>query len=328
MLRQHGEVSTPTLPLPPAGDLLGEALHLLRLTGTLYCRAECTAPWGVDVPDLDGLMTLQIVTAGQCWLDVDGEPPRLLRPGSLSLIPHGLPHRLRSSPDARADPLFELPVEKVSERYEIMRHGGGGEATHLTYAVLQVDHVAARRLVAHLPRVLYLDSWQADDAGWLHSTVRFIAREAAELRPGGETVITRLADVLVIQTIRTWLDSAPEARQGWLAALRDDQVGRALRAIHRAPEQDWGVVALAREAGMSRSAFSARFTELVGEPAMTYLTGWRLQLARAHLRDSAEPLSAIARRVGYGSEAAFSRAFKRAFGVPPGSVRPAGGPNP
>jgi AraC-like DNA-binding protein len=314
-------VSTPSLPLPPVGDLLGDALHLLRLTGTLYCRAECTEPWGVDVPQLDGVMTLQVVTAGECWLEVDGAPPLLLRQGSMSLVPHGTPHRLRSHPEARVDPLFELPVEKVSERYEVMRHGGGGARTDVMYAVMEVDHVAVRRLVAQLPRVLHVDAWSTDDAGWLHSTLRFVAREAAELRPGGEAVVTRLADILVIQAIRTWLDSAPEARQGWLAALRDDQVGRALRAIHRAPERDWSVESLAREAGMSRSSFAARFTELVGEPAMQYLTGWRLHLAHVHLQHSGEPLSATARRFGYRSEAAFSRAFKRAFGTAPGGAR-------
>ncbi|WP_264675841.1 AraC family transcriptional regulator [Dactylosporangium fulvum] len=314
-------MSTPSLPLPPAGDPLGEALHLLHMTGTLYCRAECTAPWGVAVPHLDGVMTLQVVTAGEAWLEVDGEEPLLLRPGSMSLIPHGTPHRLRSDPDARADPLFDLPVEKVSGRYEILRHGGGGARTNVMYGVMEVDHVAARRLAGQLPAVLHLDSWNADDAGWLGSTLRFIAREAAELRPGGETVITRLADILVIQAIRAWLDSAPDARVGWLAALRDDQVGRALRSIHRAPERDWSVQSLAREAGMSRSAFAARFTTLVGESAMRYLTEWRLQLARAHLPRTTEPLSTTARRFGYQSEAAFSRAFKREFGISPGRLR-------
>jgi AraC-like DNA-binding protein len=172
--------------------------------------------------------------------------------------------------------------------------------------------------------VLHLDTWD-DDGSWLHSTLRLIAREAATLRPGGETVLTRLADVLVIQAIRAWLDTAPEARRGWLAALRDDQVGRALRVIHQAPERDWSVGDLAREVGMSRSAFAARFTGLVGEPVMRYVADWRLQQARVHLGQSSEPLSAVARRFGYQSEAAFCRAFKRTFGVPPGSVR-GGGP--
>ncbi|MFV2103745.1 AraC family transcriptional regulator [Micromonospora sp. LOL_024] len=300
-------------------DPLGEALHLLRLTGTLYCRADLTAPWGVAVPAIEGCMALQVVTAGAGHLEVDGTEPRLLRPGTLTLLPHGTPHLFRSDPTAAVEPLFDLPVEQISDRYEILRYGGGGALTQVTYAVLRLDHVAGRRLIAQLPTVVQVDNF--DDDGWLYSTLRFVSREAVALRPGGETVITRLADILVIQAIRSWLDSAPEARQGWLAALRDDQVGRALAAIHRAPAQQWSVESLAREVGMSRSAFSARFTDLVGEPAMRYLAQWRLQLAWVHLGETSEPLSVVARRFGYQSEAAFCRAFKRAFGVPPGSVR-------
>jgi transcriptional regulator GlxA family with amidase domain len=201
------------------------------------------------------------------------------------------------------------------------RHTGGGELTQVTYGVVHVDHVAAHRLVAQLPTVVHIDSWRDDDSSWLHHMVRFIAREARELRPGGETVLTRLADVLVIQAIRAWLESSPEANRGWLAAVRDDQIGPALRSMHRAPERDWTVASLAGEANMSRSAFSARFSHLVGEPAMQYLTQWRMQLAHTYLRESTDPLSAVAGRFGYQSEAAFCRAFKRTFGVPPGSVR-------
>ncbi|MDG4767940.1 AraC family transcriptional regulator [Solwaraspora sp. WMMD406] len=309
---------------PVRTDPLGETLHLFRLTGTLYCRAELTAPWGVDVPAMPGCMALQVVTAGQCWLEVAGEQPRLVGAGSLTLIPHGVAHRFRSDPSASTRPLADIPVRQLSERYEIMRHGGGGELTQVAYAVLRVDHVAARRLAAQLPAVLQLDRFDDDESGWLHSTLRLIARESQALRPGGETMLTRLADVLVIQVIRMWLDAAPEARQGWLAALRDEQLGRALTAVHRAPERDWTVATLAREAGMSRSAFAARFTGLVGEPVIRYLAAWRLQLAHDHLRGSGDPLPVVARRFGYQSEAAFCRAFKREYGVPPGQVRRAG----
>ena len=313
---------TRTTPnLPPANDPIGETLHLLRLTGSLYCRAELTAPWGIEMPPMKGLMMFHIVTAGRCWLEVDGEEPLLLTKGSLTLVPHGTGHRFRSDPETGAEPLFDLPVEQVSDRYEIMRHGGGGEFTHATCGVMRFDHVAAERLIASLPRVLHVDSWDHEEGGWLQSTLGFISREASALRPGGETVITRLADILVIQAIRSWLESAPEAQQGWLAALRDRQVGRALAAIHRAPDQDWTLASLADEVGMSRSAFSARFTELVGESAMRYLTWWRMQLARTRLLEGSEPLSVVANRLGYQSEAAFCRAFKRMFGVPPGSIR-------
>jgi AraC-like DNA-binding protein len=314
--------------LPPSTDPLGETLHLLRLTGTLYCRAELTAPWGIDLPPIEGCMMFHIVTAGRCWLEVEGAEARLLQQGSLALVPHGAGHAIRSGPKADAEPLFDIPVEQVSDRYEIMRHGGGGDFTHMTCGVVRFDHVAAEHLIAQLPAVLQVDAWDDDEGGWLQSTLRFISREAKELRPGGETVITRLADILVIQMIRSWIDSAPEADRGWLAALRDGQVGRALTSIHREPEREWTVASLAKEAGMSRSAFSARFTSLVDESAMRYLTRWRMRLARTHLRETSEPLSILAGRVGYESEAAFCRAFKRTFGVSPGSVRRADAPSP
>ncbi len=270
----HGKMrsmSRANQKLPPSTDPLGETLHLLRLTGTLYCRTELTAPWGVDLPPLEGCMMFHVVTAGRCWLEVEGAEPRWLQQGSLALVPHGAGHCIRSGPKADAEPLFDIPVEQVSERYEIMRYGGGGDFTHTICVVVRFDHVAAEHLIALLPTVLQIDTWDDDEGSWLQSTLRFISREAKELRPGGETVITRLADILVIQMIRSWIDSAPESDRGWLAALRDEQVGRALPSIHREPEREWTVASLAKEVGMSRSAFSARFTNLVGESAMRYL---------------------------------------------------------
>lgn len=316
---------TATMPrvnpkLPPASDPLCETLHLLRLTGVLYCRAELTAPWGIDLPPLEGCMMIEIVTAGHCWLEVEGEQPRLLQQGSLALMPHGTRHSIRSSPNADTEPLSDIPIELVSDRYEIMRYGGGGDFAHITYCGVRFDHVAAQRLIELLPTVLQVDTLDHED-GWLHNTVRFISREAKEMRPGGETIITRLADIIVIQAIRSWIDSAQEADRGWLAALRDKHVGRALAAIHRAPEKHWTVASFAKEVGMSRSGFSARFTNLVGVSAMHYVTQWRMQLACTQLQETSDPLSVLAQRLGYQSEAAFSRAFKRVFGVSPGSVR-------
>ncbi|MCU7919900.1 MAG: AraC family transcriptional regulator [Candidatus Thiodiazotropha sp. (ex Epidulcina cf. delphinae)] len=307
--------------IPSSTDPLGETLHLLRLTGTLYCRSELTAPWGVDLPPFEDCMMFHIVTKGHCWLEVKGEESRFLQQGSLVLIPHGDGHCVRSRPEDMAVPLFDIPVEKVSDRYEIMHYGGAGESTHLTCCVVRFDHVAGQKLISLLPKVLHINSLMDDEDSWLQSTLRFIAREARELRPGGETVITHLADILIIQAIRSWIDSAPKAEQGWLAALRDIQVGKALAAIHREPEKEWTLASLAKEVGMSRSGFSARFTNLVGESAMRYLTQWRMQLARGQLQKTSDSLSILADRLGYQSEAAFCRAFKREFGVPPGSVR-------
>jgi AraC-like DNA-binding protein len=307
--------------IPDFTDPLGETLHLLRLTGSLYCRSELTAPWGVDLPAFDGCMMFHVVTAGHCWLEVEGDEPRLLQQGSLTLVPHGNGHCIRSKPTDETVPLFDIPVEQISDRYEVMRHGGGGELTHLTCGVVRFDHIAGKQLIAQLPRVLQIDALADEEDNWLQSTLRFIAREARELRPGGETVITHLADILIIQAIRSWIDSAPEADRGWLAALRDEHIGKALAAIHRAPEKDWSVASLAKEVGMSRSGFSARFSNLVGESVIRYLTNWRMQLARAQLQETSDPLSILAGRLGYKSEVAFCRAFKRVFGESPGSVR-------
>jgi AraC-like DNA-binding protein len=307
--------------VPVYSDPVGETLHRLRLNGSLYCKSELTAPWGIDLPAFDGYMMFHVVTSGHCWLEVEGEQARLLQQGSLTLVPHGNGHSIRSSTDAIAEPLFDIPVEKVSERYEIMRYGGDGELTHLTCGVVSFDQVAGQQLIEQLPKVLQVDAWDDEDDSWLQSTLRFIAREARELRPGGETVITHLADILIIQALRAWIDAAPEANQGWLAALRDKHVGRALAAIHREPEKGWTVESLASLAGMSRSGFSARFTQLVGESAKRYLTRWRMQLARARLQQTPDTLAVLADRLGYQSEAAFCRAFKREFGVSPGSVR-------
>ena len=262
-----------------------------------------------------------VVTDGHCWLKVDGDEPRLLQQGSLALVPHGNGHSILGSLEDETVALFDIPVEKVSERYEIMRHGGGGDMTQLTCGVVQFDHMLGQQLIALLPKVLQVDSWAEEEGNWLKSTLHLIAHESRELRPGGETVITHLADILVIQAIRSWFDSAPEAERGWLAALRDNYVGRALTLIHREPEKDWTVASLAKEVGMSRSGFSARFTRLVGESVVRYLTQWRMQLAHVQLQETSDSLSVLSERFGYRSEAAFCRAFKRVFGVPPGSVR-------
>ena len=139
--------------------------------------------------------------------------------------------------------------------------------------------------------------------------------------PGSETVITRLADILVIQAIRSWIESVREQENGWIAALHDRQIGKAMTLMHRQPERDWRVASLAREVGMSRSGFSARFTALMGESVLQYLTGLRMQLAHRELRHSTDSLAKIAQRVGYHSEPAFNRAFKRVVGMPPGAVR-------
>ena len=304
-----------------AADPLGEALHLLRMSGVFYCRSEFTEPWGLELPPFEACMMFHVVTAGQCWLEVDGTPRRQLRPGELALVPHGEGHRLVSAEGVPAAKLFDLPRELVSDRYEVLRHGGNGLATTVICGLVRFDHPAAQHLVRLLPRLIALDAWNSPDMEWMQSTLRFMAAEARALRPGGDTVITRLADILVIQAIRAWIAHDPSARSGWLGAVRDPQIGRAIALVHRDPGKTWTVASLAGAVGMSRSAFSARFTDLVGEPAMRYVTRARMHAASMWLKEERTTLAELAGRLGYESEAAFSRAFKRLVGVAPGATR-------
>ena len=306
-------------------DPLGEALHFLRMSGVFYCRSEFTAPWGLALPQLDGCLMLHVVISGRCWLEVDDSEPSLLQPGDLALVPHGMGHRLASEPGAHAEGLFSLPRELVSERYEILRHGGGGAGVNMICAVVRFDHPAAFHLVGLLPRLISVETAASPHADWIQSTLRLMSAEAREIRPGGETVITRLADILVIHAIRSWIARDPAAQRGWLGALQDPQIGRAIALVHRDPARAWSVASLAEEVAMSRSAFAARFTELVGEPAMHYVGRWRMHVALTWLKEGDAPLSDLAARLGYQSEAAFSRAFKRFMGFSPGAARRTGG---
>ena len=303
-----------------AGDQLGDGLHLLRFTGALYCRAELSAPWGVEFPALDGYMMLPVVLAGRCILDIDGER-HTLEAGSAALIPRAVPHRLVSAADAASTPLFDIPVEQVSEKYEHMRFGGGGERTQIAYAAMRVDAPLTARLIEELPGLIRVDAWDDTEAGAFQAVLRMLASEAAGNQPGGEAVMTRLADVLVIQVLRWWLRTTDMAASGWLTALRDPQVGHALGRLHARPDHDWTLIELAPQVNMSRSAFAERFTTLVGEPPMRYLAGWRLQQAHAELTGTTDSIASISSRVGYTSEASFNRAFKRHHGATPGAVR-------
>ena len=307
-------------PFPPA-DPLGEALHFLRMNGAYYCRSELTAPWGLTLPPMPGYLWFHVVTSGRIWLETGDDERTWIQLGDLALVPHGHGHVLRSEPGAPAPGILELERELVSDRYEILRHGAGGAPTGLICGAVRFAHPAAANLIEILPKTIHVEASSNPRLDRMHSMLRLMAAEASELRPGGEAVITRLGDILVIQAIRAWMESDPAAQSGWLGALQDPKIGRAISLIHRDPARDWTVAALAHELAMSRSAFAARFTELVGEPVMTYVARWRMHVAVAALKDEGATVGQLADRLGYRSEAAFSRAFKRVIGVSPGAIR-------
>jgi len=260
------------------------------------------------------------VTSGHCWIEIEGKAPVFMPQGSLILIPRGSRHFLRGNPTDKCTRLEDIPIERVGNRFENMQFGGEGRLTRITYFGVRFDPYLADRLIRLLPAMLHLRT-HIDDGSWLQSTIQFIAQEAQQRLPGSETVMTRLADILVIQAIRTWMESIREEEQGWIAALHDPQIGKAMSLMHRRPEHPWRVESLAREIGMSRSGFSARFTSMAGESVSQYLTGLRMQLAHRELRETNDTLAKIAERVGYQSEPAFNRAFKREVGISPGAVR-------
>nr|WP_296773357.1 AraC family transcriptional regulator [Rhodococcus sp. (in: high G+C Gram-positive bacteria)] len=304
-------------------DPLGEALHFLRMSGAFYCRSELSEPWGLGMPRMEDCLWFHVVTSGRCLLDVEGMPPRFLVPGEFALVPHGLGHTLSSDVEAgeNAPIVYDLPHDYISDRYAVVRHGGEGAETTLVCGAVRLDHPSAAQLIRSLPPVIVVESASGPNLSWMNSTLGLVADEARYLRPGGEAVITRLSDILVIQALRYWIEHDPAAQSGWLGALQDPGIGPALALVHRNPEKPWTVASLAAEVAMSRSAFSAGFTALVGESPMKYLARWRMQNAHDQLCSGNITVAELARTSGYRSEAAFSRAFKRTMGVSPGSVR-------
>ncbi|MCG8316983.1 MAG: AraC family transcriptional regulator [Pseudomonadales bacterium] len=306
--------------IPESSDTLGETLYSLRLNGLMYANSELSAPWGIAMPPMEGKMMFHIVTQGGCWLRFPNHGNVYLQPGELALLPRGEGHFIASSEQQDCQPFYEIPVSKLSERFEFMRYGGGGEATLLTCGVLSFDHIAGQKLIAQLPPLIHMKGDNGGLPGQLQPLLHLMAEEAATLSAGGETVVAHLADIIVIQAIRYWIDHSPDARKGWLGALKDPKIGKALALMHAQPESSWTVERLAEQAGMSRSGFSARFTEVIGTSVKQYLTEWRMSLARIKIMQSSVPLADLAEELGYKSEAAFSRAYKRVIGVPP--IRP------
>jgi len=306
------------LPWTPS-DPVGEALHHLRVTGVFYSRTEADGPWAVEMPAFGDCVSFHVVTVGEAWVEVEGAPPVRLVPGDLALVPHGRGHLLRSAPGVpslgRVD---ELPQEFLSPNYTVLRHRGIGARVELICGVLSVDGSASRLLLELLPSVVHVDSRQGGT--WMAAMLALTTEELTHARPGGAAITTRLADILVIQSIRTWLD-AQQVTTGWLGAMRDPQLGAAITAVHREPGRPWTVATMAHEAAMSRSAFSARFTDIVGEPAMQYVTRVRMHVAADRLGYGRATVREVAAELGYDSEASFSRAYKREVGVSPGHTR-------
>lgn len=308
--------------VPLIADPLAEALHFMRMEGVFYCRSELTAPWGIAMPPLPDSVYFHVVTSGEFWLVDAAGDERLVRAGDFVVVPHGRGHDAVDSIGSSAISVFDIPHDYVSRQYAVLRHGGGGDPVTVICGAIQFKHPAARSLVELLPEVIHISaSTTRRDWPWMSTLLDLMADESSATRAGGEAVVTRLSDILVIQAIRHWITSDPAATTGWLGALGDPLIGHSIAMVHREPSRSWTVAEMAAGVAMSRSSFAARFAELVGEAPMQYVSRWRMHLAVDLLDGDGLTVAATAERLGYASEASFSRAFKRIVGHAPGALR-------
>ena len=302
-------------------DILADLLQSIHLHSTLYCRATMGAPWGLGVSHRE-VASFHIVTGGSCWLTVEGiDQPVLLTQGDLVILPHGHAHALTDHPNTPVTRLEDLVPGKPGEKEGIFSRGGRGGVTTLVCGGLQLEDHTTNPLFSILPPFLHMSSQHEPSISWLPTIVQLVKAEASVLLPAAEAIITRLSEILFIQAIRAYISSAGDGNASWLSALKDSQIGQALALIHRQPDEAWTVESLASRVSLSRSAFSAKFKQLVGEPPMQYLTRVRLTKAAALLRTQSATLVEVAQSVGYDSEVAFSKAFKRYLGIAPGAYR-------
>jgi AraC-like DNA-binding protein len=341
-------------------DVLSDVLGVMRLSGAVFFTAEFSAPWALRSPNPELLAPLvlpeaecvslfHILLDGECLIACDGEAAVPMATGDVVVLPHGDSHNMRSTDATTTTPLEHVLSSGAPGALRHVSLGGGGRSSSFMCGYLNCDQRFAP-LFATLPTMLLVRAghgyaWveavgrRGDRAApvprgssaWLETTLRFMVSEANAARPGNAAMLRRLTELMFVEIIREYMQQLPEGERGWLAGLKDPHVGKALRLLHSDPMRTWTVDDLAHEVAMSRSALAQRFTRLTGEAPMRYLAAWRMQLARQMLRDGAvSSIQAVAERVGYESEPAFNRAFKRATGLPPATWRKDGrkGPSP
>ena len=312
-------------------DALSETLRVVRMVGAIFINARFTAPWCYQSPSADSaapvlepgaerVVIFHLITEGECYVEMGSEPPVRLCAGDAVLFPQGHAHRMSSQPGLAPVPGKGLDLV-LSRRPRQLMHGGGGVATRLVCGYLACDDRLARMLLAGLPPLVKVSVRGSNAGVWLEASVRYALNEARSPRPGGAGVLAKLSEVLFIEVLRLYMNEQAQGRTGWLAGVGDRIVGAALNALHTRPAQAWTLDELARVAGTSRSVLAERFQQLVGSSPMQYLTQWRMLLAANLLCRSNAPLARIAEDVGYQTDTAFSRAFRREFGAPPAAWR-------
>lgn len=300
-------------------DVLADVLDSMRLTTLVHGRFELYAPWGVQFPETPGAHII-VLARGSARLEVEGvEGAIALSAGDLALLPHGGGHTLR---DAEGSPVHLLGHGECQRAHGVgpLRFGGDGARTVLVAGAFRFGTAPRTLLFEELPRVIHVPADEPGTSSTLASAVQLLIAESASSSPGATVIMSRLADILLVQALRTHI-AGSRCQEHGLCALADPQIGKALSLIHERHAEPWTVESLATAVALSRSSFAARFSSLVGEPPLEYLAQWRMTKAAQYLRESELPLSEVAASIGYQSEASFNRAFKRWGGVAPGAYR-------
>ena len=305
-------------------DPLSDVLRAVRLNGAFFYAVEASEPWSVEavaakeltprvLPGAEHLISYHILTSGRCWGGLTGQRAVPLAPGDVIVFPHGDGHVMSSDPTLHSEPA-------TPGRFpETVTIGAGGQVgATFVCGFLGCDRRPFNPLLSTLPRQLHLPGLSS---GWLQSFARQVVEESQARRVGADSVLTRLAELMFVEVLRRYIETLPPDQHGWLSGLRDDAVGRTLGLLHGDPARAWTLDELAASVAMSRSAFADRFSTFVGRPPMQYLAHWRMHLAAQRLATGRAKIATIAAEVGYESEEAFSRAFKRLMGVSPAAWR-------
>jgi len=334
-----------------SADTLSDLLRTVRLRGALFYYIEGSSPWVAQappaqeiipaiLPGAEHMIEFHGIVKGSCWAAIVGESPVRLEAGDVILFPQGDPHVMSSAPGMRAPAVdnrfyfaprppqlpYALAVDETgtapAPRITTARlDGGGPERATIVCGFLGLDAQPFNPLLAALPRVLRVPGGALGSGSWVTTFLQAVVAESNQRRPGGEAVLERMSEMLFVEVLRRHIDSLAPEQTGWLAGMRHPAVGRALALLHDRPSAPWTLESLSREAGLSRSSLHERFVHFLGQPPMQYLTRWRMQVAAGLLRDTSAKVLDVALEVGYESEAAFSRAFKREVGVSPAAWR-------
>ena len=316
-------------------DALSDVLRVVRLTGGVFLDARFTAPWSVAgrvepeeirafVDRPHGVIGFHYVVSGRMIASVPGQEPIEVKAGEIILTPRNDTHILASAPNLATVSAGAIVLEGAG--IGSLDYGGGGEETHMVCGYLGSD-TETNPVVSALPSLLKLNVGATPGGAWIAQSFAFAAMQLSEGAVGASTVISKLSELMFVEAVRRHVQSLPPEETGWLAGLRDNAVGKALALMHTEPHRDWSTEALASTVNLSRSAFAERFTAMIGQPPMKYLTNWRMQVAAHKLRENRTAISQIAFDVGYESEAAFTRAFRREMGTPPAAWRKQAAPS-